>query len=75
MSTNESENNVTETINDFETALDIWEKVGDANDEKWIRGEDGHVYRWFYGAFQSRPDAAHRPTPPFTNAAIKRATA
>lgn len=75
MSTSESENRMAKTINDFETALDTWGKVADANDQKWIRDENGCAVYWFYGAFQSHPDAAHRPTPPFTNAAIKRAIA
>lgn len=75
MSTNESETKMTEAVNDIEKALDTWDLVADANDLVWIRDEDGGVAYWDLGAFHSHLDAAHRPTPPFTAAAIKRATA
>lgn len=71
----ESETDMSETINDFETALDTWDMVTDANERTWIRDENECVRHWVHGAFWSLPDAAHRPTPPFTDTYAKEATA
>ena len=64
----ESETEMNETINDFETALDTWDMVTDANGMTWIRDENECVRHWVIGAFWARPKASQRPTPPFTNA-------
>lgn len=66
----EQETVMNETINDFETALDTWGIVSDANGEQWIRdGKYGILHR-VCGAFWLPPESAHIPTPPFTNAYI-----
>lgn len=54
--------------NNFETALDTWDMVTDANGLTWIRDENECVRHWVLGALWERHDASHRPTPPFTNA-------
>ena len=57
-----------ETINDFETALDTWDVVTDANGLVWIRDENECARFWMFGDSWGRPEGNHRPAPPFTNA-------
>lgn len=54
-------------INDFETALDTWGMVADANDLVWILDEN-ELPRWAHGDFWAIRDFYHQPTPPFTEA-------
>ena len=63
---NESETEMNETINDFETALDTWDMVTDANNLVWIRDENECARFWVPKEGWGRLDASHRPTPPFT---------
>ena len=62
----ESEIEMNETINDFETALDTWDMVTDANNLVWIRDENECARFWVPKEGWGRLDASHRPTPPFT---------
>ncbi|WP_431695568.1 hypothetical protein [Kocuria rhizophila] len=66
---------MTETINDFETALDTWDVVTDANNRMWIRDENecarGHVGGGAWG----RPTGVFQPAPPFTKAHAEEGTA
>ena len=71
----ESETDVTETINDIETALDTWDMVTDANGRKWIRDENECVRGYVGGKAWGRPTAAFPAAPPFTNAHAEGATA
>lgn len=53
-------------INDFETALDTWGMVADANDLVWTLDEN-ELPRWAHGDFWAIR-GQRQPTPPFTNA-------
>lgn len=55
------------TINDFETALDTWGMVADANDLVWTLDEN-ELPRWACGESWSIRGGQYQPTPPFTNA-------
>lgn len=54
-------------INDFETALDTWGMVADANDLVWTLDEN-ELPRWAHGDFWAIRGGHRQPTPPFTNA-------
>lgn len=64
---------MTETINDFETALDTWDMVANANDLVWTLDEN-ELPRWAHGDFWAIRDFYHQPTPPFTKAYDKENT-
>lgn len=63
-----------ETISDFETALDTWDIVTDANNLVWIRDVGECARFWRPGRWVDL-DASHRPTPPFTETYADEGTA
>lgn len=64
------------TINDFETALDTWDVVTDANGLVWALDENERARFWMpEDGGWGRIEAGHRPTPPFTESYADEATA
>ena len=64
---------MTETIDDFETALDTWGMVVDANNLVWTLDEN-ELPRYAFGDFWAIRGGQYQPTPPFTNAYDKENT-